>query len=109
MWQFEVDRLKMATGRSAWKTPAEAIVLSGPAVGAWQEAGETWKAWSASIISTKNQLRKNKDKADTLHILSCYAPTRAASRTKKNRFYGYLQQVLAAIPSDEIWVTSTPA
>ena len=81
-----------------------AIVLCGPAVGAWQEAGETWRAWSARIISTKIQLRKNKKKADTLHILSCYAPTRAASRAEKNKFYGDLQQALAAIPPDEMYV-----
>ena len=81
-----------------------AIVLSGPAVGAWREAGETWRAWSARIISTKIQLRKSQKKTDTLHILSCYAPTRAASRIVKNQFYDDLQQALAAIPSDEMYV-----
>lgn len=73
-------------GEALQKGEGEAIVLSGPAVGAWQEASETWKAWSARIISTKIQLQKNKTKADTLHILSCYAPTRAASRTEKDQF-----------------------
>ena len=79
-----------------------AIVLSGSATGAWREAGEQWKAWSSRLVTA--QLQPGKNKADRLHVLSCYAPTRAASRAEKDRFYEDLQQALDGIPSNEPYV-----
>lgn len=43
-------------------------------------------------------------RADRLHVLSCYAPTYSASRAEKDKFYDSLQQVLDAIPSNELLV-----
>ena len=37
-------------------------------------------------------------------MLSCYAPTRAASRDAKDEFYDLLQQSLDEIPSDEMFI-----
>ena len=36
-----------------------------------------------------------------LHVLSCYAPTFAAEREEKDRFYDDLQQALNEIPPNE--------
>ena len=37
-------------------------------------------------------------------MLSCYAPTRAASRDIKDEFFADLEQALASIPSDEPYI-----
>ena len=42
--------------------------------------------------------------SNKLHVMSCYAPTRAASRAQKDQFYDDLQQALTAIPLDEMYV-----
>ena len=39
-----------------------------------------------------------------LHVLSCYAPTFAASRKDKNSFFNSLQDALSSIPSDKCFV-----
>ena len=77
-------------------------MLSGVAVRAWREAGEQWKAWSQRLVSVR--LQTGSRKRDTLHVLSCFAPTRAARRTEKDKFYNELQQALATIPSDQSYV-----
>ena len=79
-----------------------AIVLSGEAVRAWKEGGSRWKAWSSRLVSAN--LKVGNGSRDRLHILSCYAPTFAASRKDKNIFYTTLQDALSAIPSDECFV-----
>ena len=38
---------------------------------------------------------------DTLNVVSCYAPTRAAHREEKDKFFNDLQQAVSAIPSDQ--------
>ena len=89
-------------GETLQRGEGVAIVLSGPAVRAWKEAGEKWKVWSPRLISA--QLRTGKREHDILHILSCYAPTRAATRGEKDSFYDDLQQILTIIPPDEQYV-----
>ena len=39
-----------------------------------------------------------------LHVLSCYAPTFAASREEKDNFSSSLQEALNSIPSQECYV-----
>ena len=75
-----------------------AIVLSGPAVKAWRNAGKQWKAWSSRVVSAT--LQPGKTDTDRIHILSCYAPTFASSRADKNKFLNDLQQVIDAVPSN---------
>ena len=79
-----------------------AIVLSGPAIHAWRAAGEQWKAWSSRLVSAC--LQTGRRKKDHIHVLSCYAPTRAASRDTKDEFFTDLEQALATIPSDESYI-----
>ena len=45
------------------------LVLSGPAIGAWKDGGEQWKAKSSRLITAKLQLSKKKH--GILHVLSC--------------------------------------
>ena len=48
---------------------------------------------------------KNKDtKTKRMHILSCYAPTFAASRAEKDAFLDQLQEVLNDITPDETYI-----
>ena len=42
--------------------------------------------------------------SDWLHAFSCYAPTFAASREKKDKFYDDLQHALSEVPSSEMCV-----
>ena len=44
---------------------------------------------------------KKRRRPTHLHILSCYAPTFAASREEKDRFWDDLQLALDSIPSSE--------
>ena len=79
-----------------------AIVLSGEAVRAWKHGGSRWKAWSSRPVSAI--LKVGNGSRDRLHIVSCYAPTFAASREDKNIFYATLQDALSTIPSDDCFV-----
>ena len=79
-----------------------AIILSGPAVAAWKRGGEVWKAWSSRLVTATLQLGQTS--ADRLHLLSCYAPTFAASRVEKDYFLNDLQQALDTIPPSESYV-----
>ncbi len=69
---------------------------------AWRAAGQQWKAWSPRQVSPC--LQTGRRKADHIHVLSCYAPTRAASREVKDEFFAKLQQALAAVPPDEMYI-----
>ena len=79
-----------------------ALVLSGPAIEAWKDGGKQWKAWGSRLVSAKLQL--NNKRTGKLHVLSCYAPTRAASRAEKDEFYDMLQQALDEVPSNEVFI-----
>ena len=39
-----------------------------------------------------------------LHVVSCYAPTRAASRQMKDAFFQDIDSILAAMPTGEKYV-----
>ena len=75
------------------------IVLSGPA---WKAGGKRWKAWSPCLISTC--LATGSRKEDILHVLSCYAPTRKATRAAKEDFIQCVEQALVGIPSSEPYI-----
>ena len=68
--------------RAREKGEGVAILLSGPEIAVWRAAVEQWKARSSRLISA--QLQAGSRKADHQHVLSCYAPTRAASRAVKD-------------------------
>ena len=75
-----------------------AIVLSGlgEAVTAWKAGGSQW---SSRLITVTLEVRSGI--GGRLHVLCCYAPTHAASREEKNRFFESLQDALSSIPSGE--------
>ena len=79
-----------------------AIVLTDHAVSAWKAGGEQWRSWGSRII--KATLGGGSRKTSRLHILSCYAPTFAASRAEKDNFFNYLQEALDEIPPNETYV-----
>ena len=76
-----------------------AIVLNGPAASAWKAEGEVWKAWSLRHVTAT--LQQGQTNSGRVRILSCYAPTFAASRVEKDQFLNDLQQVLDSIPFRE--------
>ena len=78
------------------------IVLLGPAIIAWKRAGKQWKAWGPRAVSACLQVGEGMK--TKLHVVSCYAPTRAASRQVKDAFYQDLESILAAIPTGEKYV-----
>ena len=78
-----------------------ALVFAGPAVHAWIDGGRQWKAWNSRIVSATLSVGRNKER---LHVISCYAPTFAASREMKDEFYACLQAVLLEIPQRDNFV-----
>jgi len=59
--------------------------------------GSRWKAWSSRLVSVV--LKVGGGSRCTLHVLSCYALTLAASREDKDSFYDILQDALISISS----------
>ena len=86
-------------GGSFQRGEGVAIVLLDWAVEAWKSGERQWKAWSPRIVTASLEVEKKK-----LHIVSCYAPTRAASRQDKENFYDDLGAVLAGIPDTDMYV-----
>ena len=41
---------------------------------------------------------------DKLHVMSCYAPTRAASRQEKDTFFDELDSILSLVPAGEKYI-----
>ena len=91
-----------APGEPIQRGEGVAMVLTGPAIPAWRAAGQQWRAWSSRLISVC--LQAGRKEGDHLHVLSCYAPTRAASRAVKDQFLHDLEQALAAIPPSEPYI-----
>ena len=61
-----------------------AIVLSGEAVTTWKTGGSQWKA--RSLIKADHCYTGCREgNSGCLHVLSCYAPTYAASREEKKQ------------------------
>ena len=77
-------------------------MLSGSAIKAWRSGGKQWKAWSSRLVTAC--LHMGRKSTDHLHIISCYAPTRAATRTQKDIFFRDLEQALTTIPTHEPYI-----
>lgn len=107
---YEVDKSVVLT--SGRNTPAQgetvqrgegvALVLRGLALGAWRRSGKQWKAWSPRCVSACLQM--DGSAGSRIHIVSCYAPTRAASREVKEAFFQELENVISLVPSKEKYV-----
>ena len=109
--KYTVDKcVVLAAGRSVpgpgiakQRGEGVAIVLSGPAVGAWKDGGCRWKAWSSRLVTATLKVEQGGG-AEFLHVFSCYAPTYVASREDKDSFFDTLQQAISAVPSEECFV-----
>ena len=69
---------------------------------AWRAGGSQWKAWGSRLITATLEIGSGR--SGRLHVLSCYAPTFAASREEKNSFFDLLQDALSSIPAEECYV-----
>lgn len=101
---MECDAGRPVAGDGQVKRRGEgvAIVLTGSAI-ASREAGEClWKVWNSTLVTAT--LVNGHGNSNHIHILSCYAPTFAASREEKDEFFNTLQQALSGIPSRESFV-----
>ena len=52
----------------------------------------------------EQSLQVGKGAAGRLHVVSCYAPTRAASRETKDTFFQEIENILSAVPQGEKYV-----
>ena len=66
-----------AQGEIVHRGEGVALVLRGLALAGWKRAGKWWKTWSSRCVSACLQM--NGSAGSRLHVVSCYAPTRAAS------------------------------
>ena len=78
-----------------------ALVLLGPALAAWRCGGKQWKVWSSRCVSAILEFPGH---AGRLHALSCYAPTRAASREDKDNFLNQLDVFITSVPAGDYYV-----
>ncbi len=76
-----------------------AIVLRGRMLQAWRDSGSQWCAHSSRLISAKLKIGTT-----WIHVASCYAPTFAARREEKDRFYDDLRQYVLSIDDKDQFV-----
>ena len=94
-------REKPVQGDTAKRSEGVAVVLTDWAIEIWKAAGKQWKAWSSRAVSACLQLGgRSRDK---LHIVSCYAPTRAA-RQEKDTHFDELDSILSSVPAGEKYI-----
>ena len=103
------DSTVLASGR---RTPSEgeciqrgegvALVLRGQTLAAWRCGGQQWKAWSSRCMSAVLQVDKRT--VSRIHVVSCYALTRAASREDKGAFFQELENIISKVPSGETYI-----
>ena len=77
-------------------------MLREQALAAWRLGGQQWKPWSSRCVSAVLQVDKRP--SSRVHLVSCYAPTRAGSREDKDAFFQDLECIIASVPSGEIYV-----
>ena len=93
-------RSKPAEGEAIRRGEGVALVLRGLALVAWKCGGKQWKAWSSRAVSTSLQMDGSTKR---IHMVPCYAPTRATSREDKDAFFEQLD-IISSVPSGEIYV-----
>ena len=78
-----------------------ALVLKQQALTAWRLGRQQWKAWSSKCVSAV--LHMDKRPSSRVHLVSCYAPTKAASREDTDAFFQKLQCTFSSVPSGELY------
>ena len=86
-------------GRVRQRGEGVAIVHADEAANAWRTGGKRWKAWSSRLVTAVLKTGRN-----NLHVMSCYAPTFAATREEKEAFFTTLQLALDEIPINDQYV-----
>ena len=79
-----LSRCTPGEGVCAQRGEGVALVLRGKVLAAWRHGGQQWKAWSSRCVSAV--LQADKRTASRIYVVSCYAPTRTASRKVKDSF-----------------------
>ena len=90
-----------AVGAPVHRGEGVALVVDGPGLAAWNHGGRQWRAWSSRYLSACLDFGGNFCK---LHIMSCYAPTRAASRQDKEDFFQQLDTFLNYLSRGEQFI-----
>ena len=78
-----------------------ALVLMGSALVAGRRGGKQWRAWSSRCVPA---LLAFTGRTGRLHVLSYYAPTRAAQREDKEDFFNQLAAFMSSVPVGEHYV-----
>ena len=78
------------------------LVLRWQALAAWRHGGQQWKAWSSRCVSAVLQVDKRT--VIRIHVVSCYALTRAAHREDKDAFFQELEHIISGVPSGETYI-----
>ena len=73
-----------------------ALVLRGQALTAWKLGGQQWRACSSRCLTAVLQVDKRP--SSRVHLVSCYAPTRA------DTFFQELENLTSSVPSEEMHV-----
>ena len=79
-----------------------ALVLRRQALAAWRLGVQQWKAWSSRCVCAVVQVDKRLSRK--VHLVSCYAPTRTASREDKDAFFQELESIIFSVPSGGMYV-----
>ena len=77
------------------------IALDRCALGAWRAGGCGWKAVSSRVVSARLQFALVERSAKSSTLICAYAPTYAANRTVKEKFFDDLQSVLYDVPPSD--------
>jgi len=90
-----------AEGMPVVRGEGVALVLDGLGLAAWKRGGKQWKAWSSRCLSACLDFGGRIGK---FHVMSCYAPTRAASRQDKDNFFQQLDTFLTSLLAGDRFV-----
>ena len=77
-------------------------MLRQQALAVWRFWGQQWKVWSSRCVSAGLQVYKRP--SSRIYLVSCYAPTRTASRENKAAFFQELERIISSVPSGERYV-----
>ena len=95
-------RMTPAPGETVQRGEGVALVLWGVALDAWKRGGSSGRPGVQGCVSACLQLAGCGRKK--LHVVSCYAPTRAASREDKESFFQVLGNFISTVSSKESYI-----
>jgi hypothetical protein len=78
-----------------------ALVLMGQASGAWRRGDSNGRDGVQGVC--QQSCRRIRARI-TMHVVSCYAPTRTASREVKDAFFQELESIIFSMPSGETYI-----